>query len=711
MSNFAVKYTKIMANKNNYPLKNKQKANEKTKPSFVSSKPETKKSKNSSPISKTEQFAVVAITLVAFIAIAIVELIQNNSDTLFMAQSRSMFTYGCEFFEQFTKAPGSLIAWLGCYFTQFFYEPTLGASILIGFWCLLFFLIKKAFRLSNLWSVLIVIPLSLLLVSIIYNGYWIYYIKQPGYWFRETFGLIYTMGTVFAVSRLNKFVIPQSILSVLLISVGYYYTGYYAILAAVLIIINEWCSIKKQSVVNTSVVTALSAVTAVVTPFACYSRFFTEIRNEDIFLAGFPRFQQDTLTDNLHSYPFVAIAVILAILPIFNLLVKNIKITGAYKMVYRLGVIAILFGIWSFVDKQDFKDYNYHAELRMYDAVDNCRWDDVLDESAKFTQHAMEEKQEGRSGNPTREMVIFNHIALLNKGTMGNQMFKFNNFGDAPFVPDTTFVPKTEVNAEGIEEPVLNDNGEQKMDTMYLKVHMVQTAGPMIYYYHGKTNFASRWCIENSVEFGYSFNETKILARCALINGEWDVAKKYLDILEKSMYYKDWALKYKPIITDHKKIKNFHEFDSVLELYNHMGTVLDGDQGLCEMYLLNYFSNTMNKDSKLMQELTLNYAMINKDIQLFWPRFFLYAQLHKDKKMPIHYQEAAYLYGNLEKAVDITHMPFDDTIKQGYANFQQESQSMLQRGMSVEQVRDMMEPKYGGTFYWFYFFCRDVKSY
>ena len=127
-----------------------------------------------------------------------------------------------------------------------------------------------------------------------------------------------------------------------------------------------------------------------------------------------------------------------------------------------------------------------------------------------------------------------------------------------------------------------------------------------------------------------------------------DVARKYLDILKTTIYYKDWAENLMPILDNPKLIDEHHEFDSVRELRDHMGTVLDGDNGLCEMYLLNYFSNTMNKDSKLLQELTLNYALIQKDIQLFWPRFFLYAELHKGDEMPTHYQEAAYLYGNLE---------------------------------------------------------------
>lgn len=703
-----------MAKNNKNTFNNEKKVVFKAKPSFVSAPPAKEvKKRESTPISNKELLITTIISLVLFVALAAYELIVNNSDTLFMAQGRNLVNNGSELFSELSKAPGSLAAWLGCYFTQFFYYPALGSSILIAFWCLLFFLIKKAYRLSNLWSVVIIIPLALLLISIIHNGYWIYYLKQPGYWFRETFGFIYTASSVWAVSRLSKSTrsyISKSVASIILISVGYYYFGYYALLAGVCILANEWCNTKKENITGTVILSAAVAITILFIPHILYTNIFTEIRSDKIFIAGLPLFQQDGFTDTLHSYPFIATSLILVALPFLNFVKEESLLK--YRLLCRFAILAILAGIAYFVDSKDFKDYNYHAELRMYDAVENQRWDEVLYESANYTQHSFEERKSGKKdSHPTREMVIFTHIALMNEGKMGDQMFKFNNFGSSPYVSDTLYDYRTKLGADGKTARVLDDNKNEILDTLCLRVHMVQTAGSLIYYNHAKTNFASRWCIENSVEFGYTFNDTKILVRCALVNGEWEVAKKYLDILKKSIYYKDWAEKYEPIIKNPKLITKYQEFQNILELYNHMGTTLDGDQGLCEMYLLNYFGNTMNKDSKLLQELTLNYAMINKDIQLFWPRFFLYAQLHKGEDMPIHYQEAAYLYGNLEKTVDISAMPFSDQVKQRYASFQQVSQSYLQQGMSQDDVRDLMEPMFGDTFYWFYFFCRNVKSY
>ena len=167
------------------------------------------------------------------------------------------------------------------------------------------------------------------------------------------------------------------------------------------------------------------------------------------------------------------------------------------------------------------------------------------------------------------------------------------------------------------------------------------------------------------------------------------------------------------MLNQHNIQKYYPELANIIDLQRHMGSVLDGDNGIPEMYLINYFSRSMNKDSKYFQEMTLVYALVQKDIQLFWPRFVQYAYLNSDKTMPIHYQEAAYLYGKLEpQSMDISRMPFDQQqIVARYERFNQTAQSLLSTGLDTKQVGENMKAVYGDTFWWFYFFCRDIVSY
>ena len=101
--------------------------------------------------------------------------------------------------------------------------------------------------------------------------------------------------------------------------------------------------------------------------------------------------------------------------------------------------------------------------------------------------------------------------------------------------------------------------------------------------------------------------------------------------------------------------------------------------------------------------------MWKKDIQTFWPHFFHYAELHKGQHIPIHYQEAAYLYGHLAHQVDISRMPFDPVVRTTYDNFMQKAQQYA--GMSEETLRDLFKSEFGHTFYYDYFLNRNQKLY
>jgi len=654
-------------------MSNKQNLNQK-KPSFVSAPPKAQeKETRSFCISPKMQMIMPWCYAAIFAVIAAYFLISKNSDTLYMAQSRNLFMSSSEYFSDCMKYPGGILAWLGTYLTQYFYTPTVGATILIAIWLLTFAAAKYAFNIKNIWTALIIVPLAALLCSDICTGYWIYYLKSPGYFFSTSIGLLLTMIAVLVCRFLNeKLKLAWMIIWAI---VAYPLFGWFSWLGT-LYMVAEYAINYKDKQWGWYIIPAASIFVAGIVPVVALN-IYPNINGMFAFIPALPIFWSGDCFSSMYEYPFV----IMAIAPIFIALVNGKVSKEETKS--KESYIAILTTIATFAltffvaDKVNFDDYNYHAEMRMYRATEEQRWNDALQEMTNIP------------GDPTREMVLLKNIALLNTGNLGNAFFRYSNMSEQPLKYDT------------------------------LEIHMVQTCAPLIYYNHAKTNFAYRWCIENSVEFGYKVADLQNLVRCSIIAGEWDVAKKYIELLKLTTFHKEWAEHYEPLVNNPKLISEYHEFDVVKELYDHMGTTLDGDNGLCEMYLLNYFSNTMNKDSKLLQELTLVYACVQKDIQMFWPRFLLYANLHKGEDMPLYYQQAAFLYGNLEpQTMDIRSMPFDrNNVVEKYYSFQSMSQQLMQQQKSIggeidnKKLGELMKPTFGDTFYWFYFFCRDIKSY
>jgi hypothetical protein len=231
--------------------------------------------------------------------------------------------------------------------------------------------------------------------------------------------------------------------------------------------------------------------------------------------------------------------------------------------------------------------------------------------------------------------------------------------------------------------------------------------GKMLYYHYGQENYCYRWCMEDGVTYGWKVEYLKYMAKTSLINNDFKVAEKYLNILKKTMFHKDWAEKYTEYLYQPMKIRDSEEFKPIIDLLPPTNE-LASDLSIIEMYLMTIFANG-NSDNPVYQEQTLIAALQMKDISLFWPRFFKYAEMHIGQHMPRYYQEAAYLYGHLEDKVNISQMPFDQEVKDTYKRFTDFAEHC--RGMSEEQMAKAFRPQFGHTFFYFYFLVNGLQTY
>ena len=589
-------------------------------------------------------------------------LIGMNSDYLFTVQERSLFLSNPIFWNDLMATPHGFVRWIGSYLTQFFYYPAIGSCLLILIWLGIYSITIKTFNLGNRWSHLALIPVTAMLCSVIGLGYWMYNMKVPGYWFSESIALLFVMLGTWAGKHIRGYwrYLWLGVWTV----VGYPLMGWYALFGALLTAIVYTTKKEEKGGKHSYIPLVYAAALIGIVPLLWYQHY-TQMRIEDAWVFGFPRFVLKESLSWITNAPFFVMAASCIALALCGNLLEKVK--EKWSILARVVVIAgCALTIWV----TNFDDYNYQAEMRMYRHAEESNWKEVLTEAREWKD------------TPTRQMVILKNLALMNLGQMGNQMFHYDNGSRLPHKRDE------------------------------LVVHLVHTAAPLLYYCHGKLNFATRWAIENGVEYGFDVNTLKILARCALVSGEYDVARKYVNLLKQTTFHREEGERLEEFCNYPGKIAQANEFKTVRELHKHINEDLDSDNGLCEMYLLHYFSNTMNIDSRLLQEVTLNYALISKNIQLFWPRFFQYANLHNGSEMPIHYQEAAYLYGNLEKTVQIDRMPFDkQKIKDRYVQFNSIIQYNLKKGLNEQEIGEVLKPTFGDTFWWFYYFCNNVGSY
>jgi len=65
--------------------------------------------------------------------------------------------------------------------------------------------------------------------------------------------------------------------------------------------------------------------------------------------------------------------------------------------------------------------------------------------------------------------------------------------------------------------------------------------GAYFYYSLGLINEAHRWAYEEMVVYGFRPQNLQLLTKTSLINGDYTMARKYINILRKTVFYRKWA--------------------------------------------------------------------------------------------------------------------------------------------------------------------------
>lgn len=599
----------------------------------------------------------VAVPLLALAVIAFC-LLAYESDFLFRVQELNLFLYTPLFFKQQMVVAGGFLTWIGTYFTQYFYHTWMGVMMLCVWWALLMWLTKKAFNIPARWTVALLVPVALLLLTDVDMGYWIFYLKLRGHFFVATIGSTIALLLVWLYRSLPSRYAIRTVFIALTAILFYPILGFYALLATQLMGIMAW-RLDDYKISKRAIDSIVAALVIVAIPLLYYRFVYYQTNIVNIYWAAIPLYR----IEEHHYQYYIPYYLLVACFTLMAAFYRKERQSGvktpilwSAAQVVALGIIG--FGVWHFW----YKDDNFHKELQMVRCIENLDWEGVLTIARDCDE-------------PTRVIWMMKNLALFRLGRQGDEMYHYKN--------------------------------DDKPCNAPFKVRMTQTGAKVLYLHYGQLNFCYRWCLEDGVEYGWRVDYYRYMLKCSLMNGEYTVAQKYIDILKQTKYYADWAQQYEAYVKNPELIKKNKEFEPILHMLS-ANDRLTSDNTLIEIYLLTLFSNDDSNDP-IYQEQTLLAALQMKDIQMFWPRFFHYANLHKGERMPTHYQEAAYLYGNLEKEIDISHMPFDKEVVNTYNDFMAAAEQY--KNMTEEQMKPLMYDRFGGTFYFDYFFTRGQKSY
>ena len=172
--------------------------------------------------------------------------------------------------------------------------------------------------------------------------------------------------------------------------------------------------------------------------------------------------------------------VFFSLLPLIKL--KTGKESNAKNSLIGSSLLAVsIAGIYflSFTDEALF------VEIKVDRALEKQNWNEALGYIR------------GYKDEQTRKLILSRNVALFHTKDTGNRMFSYREGHKTPNSPRA--------------------------------ISLVSLTSRSIYYNYGKFCFCYRWCMEDSVEYGFRVEFLKYMTKCALASGEIRVASKYID--------------------------------------------------------------------------------------------------------------------------------------------------------------------------------------
>jgi hypothetical protein len=182
-------------------------------------------------------------------------------------------------------------------------------------------------------------------------------------------------------------------------------------------------------------------------------------------------------------------------------------------------------------------------------------------------------------------------------------------------------------------------NGPEGLLPEFQKEFIMDMMTGETYYHLGLVNTAQRFAFEGMEAIpGYqkSARCLKRLAETNLINGQYEVANKYLFILKQTLFYKKWAEETATYLYNEEKI-NAHPEWGALRRFRPKEDFLFSEQEKDQVLGILYQNNT---DNRMAYEYLLAYTLLTKDLQHFFDYYRLLENKKTEEAVPKSYQEA-----------------------------------------------------------------------
>ncbi len=573
------------------------------------------------------------ISLAIFLIAVSVYFFSAGNYILIFQETQSLFIFSGEYLHSFLLKPGGLLEYSAKYLTQFYADPIIGPVVL-----------SVILTLPGLVLFFInkrLIPgISGSLLFLLIPSF-LMLLMQANYYHMMEYNLGFLMVLLYYLLSISSEKKYHNILILVLFPLFYYLAGAFALIFAVLYTAHNMIITKERHKYINSL---LMLITSVFSFLVFYKVLFLQ-PYEHLLLYPLP-----VLDNSGYKITFLLLSAYTVLYPLLSPVTSRIMLSRFNNKLYSWLSSFLVFVVVTFLL---FKIYNPQTArvIKLEILVFDEKWNEAI---------SLHEK------SPSRNLIgqYFYNIALSETGQLCDRLFMgIQDFGTGALV-----LPW----------------GDDHLNR-----------GAYFYYSIGLINEAHRWAYEEMVVYGPRPQNIKLLAKTSLINGDYIMAVKYLNILKKTYYYRTWAEKYEKMADNPSLIQSDTELGAKMKILPKNNFFIKFNEPQTNLPLLIESQPENKKAFEYYMAgllLTKNIEDVIKNISGMKERgFFL---------IPRYIEEAVLIYQNSTNIhPDLGGLVINPSTR---AHFDSYFAAYVAARKNPATLKEMMQNQFGDTF-WYYF--------
>ncbi|MDR1555782.1 MAG: DUF6057 family protein [Tannerellaceae bacterium] len=240
-------------------------------------------------------------------------------------------------------------------------------------------------------------------------------------------------------------------------------------------------------------------------------------------------------------------------------------------------------------------------------------------------------------------------------------------------------------------------NGPEGLLPSFVRDFSLPMMAGELYYHLGFINTAQRFtfeAIEAIPDFQRSSRGIRRLAETNLLNGDYEVARKYLHLLQQTLYYRQWATETLACLSDEKQIEARPDWARLRKYRTKTDFFFsEGEKDMMLGILLQ-----QDLSNRPAYEYLMAYCLLTKDLEHFY-QYYPLGENIPYQTLPVSYQEAlVYLWGLSNRTMDHIPYPVSNEVKQRVQEYRRIY-------VGYTHAEPMLRKQFSDT-YWYYFHFR-----